>query len=203
MFLSLLFVIEINFFNNKKFISFVDEKGNLYVAPFTKSRRKKLEDAGYKKGNLFVPFSSGEIPLDKEVRKKLLKMSSRASQINSKDFEKKKLEKYSKIAKEKGISGKKISGIWLSADGPTDGIKFKTLKNKSLVAGDDWNNIDRSHLIGYYFKNRGIIVFMDEKGKSWMGPDSPKSIESLEKVGYKRLYVVRFINRDRPGSGGW
>lgn len=76
---------------NNGVITFVDERGDRYVAPDSDERRRVLKSAGYRHKGQFVPCSNGELPIDPELRKKFLKGFHRQSQIGDK-FMKKTLE---------------------------------------------------------------------------------------------------------------
>lgn len=57
--------------SNNGRISFVDGQGRLWVGASTKENYEAITKAGYDRGGIWVPFSNGEQPTDREVYEKL------------------------------------------------------------------------------------------------------------------------------------
>lgn len=64
------------FNSNNGILTFVDIEARQFVAPSTPERMQELEDAGYKEGSMYVPFSNGQIPAEPELKAKWEKMLS-------------------------------------------------------------------------------------------------------------------------------
>jgi len=58
------------FFAHRGTIAFVDGKGRKYVGQETEMARTLLESAGYTERDMFVPFSTGEVPVDENLKKR-------------------------------------------------------------------------------------------------------------------------------------
>lgn len=70
---------KVGFYNsNNGVIAFVDGEGHMRVAPATSDRSQALEEAGYKRGGIWVPFSNGELPTDPALREQWEKMREEA-----------------------------------------------------------------------------------------------------------------------------
>jgi hypothetical protein len=178
---------------NNGLISFIDEQGRLYVGSVTQDRVKELEDAGYQRGGIWVPFSNGELPVNTRAKKNLLRMRVRSDQINAKGREKEMLDRYASIAKDRGIGKQNVSGVWLNCDN----ISYKTLDGEAH-SFEGKGNEDRSKLIGKYCTNNGIITFVDEEGDRYIGPQTPDRIKALESAGYEKSgFMVPFSNGER------
>lgn len=68
---------------NNGIIAFVNEKGEIYAAPYKLVRENELREAGYKKGGFPVPFSNGEEPTKKSVAYQLDKMREKTHTLKS------------------------------------------------------------------------------------------------------------------------
>lgn len=74
--------------SNNSVITFVDEKGDRYVAPYSDERMRVLKVAGYQHKGQFVPCSNGELPINSELRKRFLRGFNRQAQIGDKMMKK-------------------------------------------------------------------------------------------------------------------
>lgn len=66
--------------SNNGVIAFIDGEGRMRVAPATSDRYRALEEAGYRRGGIWVPFSNGEMPTDPALREQWEKMREEARQ---------------------------------------------------------------------------------------------------------------------------
>lgn len=57
--------------SNNGLVAFVDEHGDCYVVRLTEKNIDVLKRAGYQQGNIYVPFSNGEVPTDPSVAQTL------------------------------------------------------------------------------------------------------------------------------------
>ncbi|MBU1000140.1 hypothetical protein KKE78_01940 [Patescibacteria group bacterium] len=60
---------------NNGLVSFVAETGELFIGKDTPDNIRYLEQAGYKRGDLYVPFSNGEEPIDEAIKQQLVEIT--------------------------------------------------------------------------------------------------------------------------------
>lgn len=57
--------------SNNGRVAFVDHQGGMWVGASTRENWEALTQAGYKRGSIWVPFSNGEVPADREIYQQL------------------------------------------------------------------------------------------------------------------------------------
>lgn len=67
------------FDTNNGVVVFVDGGQKIYVGPQTEERMRALEEEGYRKASIGVPFSNGEVPSHPEVAERWRKLMQEGS----------------------------------------------------------------------------------------------------------------------------
>lgn len=165
----------------------VDGKGQVRFSTDTSEHIQALEMAGYKKSNLLVPFSNGEVPVDPALREQWGKMREVARELAVRETTKAHIECFREEAKKKQL--KEVAGDWLIADGieaTFHGEKLGTMSNT-----DGYNmDADRLEKVGVYGCNNGVVGFVDDEGRMRIAPETDESVKALEDAGYKRGHVL-------------
>jgi len=181
---------------NNGVIVFVNEKGERWVSDSNLYKINLLKKHGYIRNVIWVPFSNGELPLDKKIRKKLLRrLIVRGRQIYEKERKREIEEIYKKIAKERGI--KPLEEIEEIKNGKVgfliaDGL-YERVGNEIVKIEDRFDPVEfdeRRKKVGFYTINNGIIAAINEKGELLVAPYEKKVVEILEKAGYKNSLTV-------------
>ena len=89
--------------SNNGTLAFVDEKGMMHAGHSTDANFQALEQAGYRRGGIWVPFSNGEVPTDPELRKQYTELREKGREINKKTNIERHLRVFSETAERKGI----------------------------------------------------------------------------------------------------
>jgi hypothetical protein len=64
---------------NNGVVVFVDEEQKIYVGPQTEERMRALQEEGYRKESIGVPFSNGEVPSHVDVAERWRKLMAEGS----------------------------------------------------------------------------------------------------------------------------
>ena len=184
--------------SNNGTLAFVDENGIMKIGHSTDGNLLALKEAGYQRGNIWVPFSNGECPVDQEIKKKYLELRERGREINRQRNIEQHLQIFSKEAERKGVVPVE-GGLFMMVDG----IEYTHFWNQSGQIGvnTDGNNfaIDRVQQVGTFGSNNGRIAFVDEKGQMWVGASTPENWEALRNANYHRGGIwVPFSNGEIP-----
>lgn len=175
-------------YNNGVF-AFVDQYGDTYILPYTDEVRAKLFLAGYTEGIVNVPMSNGEQVIDNERFKSKWESIKKAEDYGSER------EKYlaelveldlRDISRKKGVKSLPENVYEFSLD--MDSLSYtdkdgniQTLPKTHLK----YDEVLRTANTGTYNVLNGIIVFIDEKGKTFFAPINPYIEEQLKECGYK------------------
>lgn len=183
---------------NNSTLAYVDEQGIMHIGHATEENLKVLEKAGYRRGVIWVPFSNGEVPSDPELRQKYIDLREKGREINRQKTIQEHLRIYSEIAERKGIKPIK-GGLFMMVDG----IEYRFYGNETgrIEVNTDGSNmaIHRVDQVGTYDSNNGIIAFVDEQGRMWVGASTEENWKVLQKAGYTRGGIwVPFSNGEIP-----
>lgn len=156
--------------------------GEIYAAPYTRKLALLLEQAGFRNGSFYVPFSNGEHPYNRKTEWESLLLSAGVATL--KDFEEDAkvwcdehkigsidenlLESYLRIPR---------GGIPVE-DGGVYSIYYPRL-NESCV------DIVAISSLGSYSYNAGRVVFIYRDGHTYISKD-PSIMDVLQKAGYRR-----------------
>ncbi len=154
--------------NNDRLV-FVNEKGKTYVTPFASEITATLRKSGYKGRNMYVPFSNGDIPSNEIAALKWKQLCSIARKEYELREEKRKIEKLQKLAEEKNIIKLPDRIYELSLKIPKEGFEttFMDSERDHTRPVQDW---ELEHALGTYCENNGRIVFVDDKGDTYVSP---------------------------------
>lgn len=175
--------------NNGK-VSFITEDGSYYVTPYCFEVADALRKAGYKDTGLYVPFSNGDIPSDKELAQTWQTLCEEARKKHDAEELEAKKEKIRKMAEEKGLSELPEEVYKMSLEIPEDGLEtiwWGSEKSRTTPI-QDW---DLPDIMGVYCQNNGKVSFVDSTGKMYVTPFTSEVREMLAAAGYREgsLYV--------------
>ena len=169
--------------NNGKVV-FVDDQGRTFVTPFCSEIRSVLAKAGYREGSLAVPFSNGEIPANEIAALKWKQLCNLARQAFEKREEERKIMRLNDLARSKRISVLPVLAYQLSFKIPKEGFEtlfFETDRDITRPVRE-W---ELEKVLGTYCQNNGRVVFVDDKGDTYVTPHCVEVIEILEAAGYR------------------
>ncbi len=175
--------------NNGRVV-FVDGHGKTFVTPFCSEIRTFLQNAGYKEGSMFVPFSNGEVPANAVFALRWKQLCSLANKEFEKREEQRRIERLSDLARRKGLRDLNPEVYSLSMKIPKDGFEvifFESEKDTVRPVRDF--ELDRA--LGTYYQNNGRVVFVDNHGDTYVSPHCQEVSEMLSNAGYSvsSLYV--------------
>jgi len=183
--------------SNNGVIAFVDGEGRMRVAPATSDRYSALEEAGYSRGGIGVPFSNGDMPTDPTLRRQWEEMRETAREQNLKERIESHLGYFKAEAEKKQIK-QEVAGEWLTVDG----VEIEMMGTKSIIERntDGYNMaVGRLEQVGTYDSNNGVIAFVDGEGRMRVAPATSDRYSALRAAGYRRGGIgVPFSNGDMP-----
>lgn len=184
--------------SNNGTLAFVDEKGVMHAGHSTDANFQALEQAGYRRGGIWVPFSNGEVPADPELRKQYTELREKGREVDKKANIERHLHVYSETAERKGIKPVE-GGLFMMVDG----IKYRHWGNETgaIDTNTDGYNmaIRRVEQVGTFDSNNGRMAFVDEQGRMWVGASTNENYEAIRKAGYSNGGIwVPFSNGEMP-----
>ena len=183
--------------NNGRLI-FVNDEGKTYLSPYYHELNIKLKDAGYREDRMYVPLSNGEEILDSALKEKWQKLCLGASEATKIRISAERRDELQKIAVSKGIKPLPYDVYKLSFFIPAAGVRTTWFEEKNDVTYpiNEWSlNI----YLGSYFQNNGKLVFVDDKGDTFVTPFANEINATLRAAGYReRSMYVPFSNGDVP-----
>lgn len=184
--------------SNNSTLAFVDEKGVMHAGHSTDENFQALEQAGYRRGGIWVPFSNGEVPTDPELRKQYTELREKGREINKKANVERHLHVYSETAERKGVKPVE-GGLFMMVDG----IEYRHWGNETgaIDTNTDGYNmaIRRVEQVGTFDSNNGRMAFVDEQGRMWVGASTDENYEAIRKAGYANGGIwVPFSNGEMP-----
>ncbi len=186
------------FDSNNSTVAFVDERGVMRVGHATQENFDALEQAGYRRGGIWVPFSNGEVPTDPELRRQYTELRERGREDNRRRNTERHLGIYQQTAEKRGIRPVE-NGLFMMVDG-IEYRHFGTETGTVDVNTDGYNMaIRRVEQVGTYDSNNGRVAFVDEQGRMWVGACTDENFDVLQKAGYSRGGIwVPFSNGETP-----
>ena len=156
--------------------------GEIYAAPYTRSLIQLLDQAGFRNGSFYVPFSNGEHPYNRRAEWESLLLSAGVATL--KDFE----EDAKAWCDEHHIGSidEHLLGSCLKVphggipveDGGVSSTYYPRL-NETCV------DIVAISSLGSYSYNAGRVAFVYRDGHTYLSKD-PTIMDILEKAGYRR-----------------
>lgn len=183
--------------NNGKLI-FVDKKGKTYLSPYYHDLSLRLKNAGYKERKMFVPLSNGEDILDENINAKWQKLCMEANEVNKIRINLERKAELQNLAIVKGIKPLPLDIYKLSFYIPPKGVDTLWFGEKKDITYpiNEWS---LKVYLGSYFHNNGKIVFVDDKGDTFVSPFASELTPALIECGYReRSMYVPFSNGDVP-----
>lgn len=171
-------------------VVFVDNQGRTFVTPFCSEITHSLQRAGYKEGNMRVPFSNGEIPANDLLKLRWKQLCALSRMEYEKREKRRKVEKLNELAVRKNISQLPPEVYELSLKIPKEGFEvvfFETERDIVRPVRD----FELERCIGTYYNYLGRLVFVDCNGDTYVTPHCDEVARILNEAGYNvsQLYV--------------
>ena len=147
--------------------------GEIYAAPYTRKLALLLEQAGFRNGSFYVPFSNGEHPYNRKTEWESLLLSAGVATL--KDFE----EDSKAWCDEHHIGSIDDRLLESFLRIPRGGIPVEDGLNETCV------DIVAISSLGSYSYNSGRVAFVYRDGHTYISKD-PSIMDALEKAGYRR-----------------
>jgi len=183
---------------NNGTLAFVDGEGHLRIGHGTSVNVNALEEAGYRRGGMFVPFSNGEVPTDPRIREHYTELRERGHELSKKEIKERHLKVYKDVAERKKIKPLN-GGLWMMVDG-IEYRRYSPEAERVDVNTDGYNMaIGRIDQVGTYDSNNGSLAYVDEQGRLWVGASTAENFAVLGNAGYHRGGIwVPFTNGEMP-----
>lgn len=188
--------------NNNGRTAFITGDGEYRVAPSSKALFEALDQAGYKSGGLFVPFSNGEVPADPALSAQWASIRERVKALSEAERKDGLRMTFLAEAAARGIT------VGVSERGDfwrVDNVRYQgSVGGQIRTTPGPFDNVDnRADRVGYYDTNNGLLSFVDESGGAFLGALNDQNIRILEDHGYQQGAVyVSFSNGERPVEEG-
>ena len=175
---------------NNGVVAFVDKYGDTYILPNTSEIRAKLFLAGYKEGIVNVPMSNGEDVVNDDRFKKdweSIKNKNNPNRVREKYLEE--LAEYDirSISQKKGIKPLPENVYEFSIN--VDSLEYIDVDGKeheSPKSELEYDSIMKTANTGTYNISNGMIVFVDEAGKTFFAPLNSYIENQIKKCGYQK-----------------
>ncbi len=171
------------YYQNNARVVFVNDKGATHVTPFCSEITTLLRTAGYKQRSLYVPLSNGEVPANESAQLKWKQLCGLARKAFEQREAERKVQRLQGLAQRKGIKDLPYTVYSLSLQIPEGG--FETIffgSEKDLTRPVyDW---ELDHALGTYCQNNGRVVFVDNKGATYVTPHCQEVRDALVEAGY-------------------
>lgn len=156
--------------------------GEIYAAPYTRSLVQLLNQAGFRNGSFYVPFSNGEHPYSRKTEWESLLLTANIAAL--KDFE----EDAKAWCDDHHIDSIDENLLKSCLRIPRGGIPVESSGVYSIYyprLNETCVDIVAINCLGSYSYNAGRIVFVYRDGHTYISKD-PSIMDVLEKAGYRR-----------------
>lgn len=156
--------------------------GEIYAAPYTRSLVQLLDQAGFRNGSFYVPFSNGEHPYNRRAEWESLLLSAGVATL--KDFE----EDAKAWCDEHKIGSIDENLLESCLRVPHGGIPVEDCGVYSIYyprLNETCVDIVAISSLGSYSYNAGRVAFVYRDGHTYLSKD-PAIMNALEKAGYRR-----------------
>jgi hypothetical protein len=170
---------------NNGTVAFITENGEYYVTPFCFEVRDYLEELGYKDIGLYVPFSNGDIPADKDAALVWEALRNKARKVHEEKRIEEHKEKMKSLAEEKSIQPLPEQLYELCLNIPESGLMTSWMGQNptSTFPVSDW---EVPKHMGTYCQNNGKVVFVNDEGKTFVTPYCSEVRDILDAAGYRQ-----------------
>lgn len=154
----------------------------IYAAPYTRSLVQLLNQAGFRNGSFYVPFSNGEYPYSRKTEWESLLLSAGVATL--KDFE----EDARAWCDEHHIGSIDDRLLESCLRIPRGGIPVEDCGVYSIYyprLNETCIDIIAINCLGSYSYNAGRVVFVYRDGHTYLSKN-PSIMDILEKAGYRR-----------------
>jgi len=188
------------YFENNGIVTFVDNNGKTFVSPYHHEVKEILKESQYQENDMYVPLSNGEEIIDSNIDEQWKKICMDAREKSLARIAEERKERFNEIAEERSIGSLDEDVYRLSFQIPDEGIETIWFGEKHEVTMP-LNEWELEHAIGTYCQNNNKLVFVNEKGKTFVTPFASEIAATLRKAGYKeRNMYVPFSNGDIPSD---
>ena len=174
--------------NNGK-VAFVTRDGSYYVTPYCFEVADYLRANGYVEGSVFVPFSNGDVPEDEILRAEWQKLVEGARALHDEKEAQERVARCAEMARQKGIEELPSEVYDMCLQIPKEGLSYSFWGDKGrCYPVDDYRLKD---VLGTYCQNNGRVVFVDDKGNTYVTPFCEEIRDALSASRYREgsIYV--------------
>ena len=182
-------------------LAFVDENGDFYVTPYCLEVRAALNEADYKKRDLYVPFSNGDYPYDINSRAQWDILSNGAIQAFKKFQRDERIARFKMEAEKRKIQELPQDLYDMCIEIPKEGMDVKYFWKEEPSHLNGLEDSQAIEWMGSYSINNGILTFVDGEGRWFVTPSAREAAHILDECGYKNEgmnHYVPFSNGDEP-----
>ncbi len=153
--------------NNGK-VAFVTRDGSYYVTPYCFEVADYLRENGYEESSIFVPFSNGEVPEDENLRALWENLVNGAREMHKQKEEAEKVQICAELARQKGLETLPVEVYDMCLQIPREGLRYSHWGEESkCFPPEDYRLKD---VLGTWCQNNGRVVFVDDKGNTYVTP---------------------------------
>jgi hypothetical protein len=174
--------------NNGK-VAFVTRDGSYYVTPYCFDVAEYLRANGYVEGSLFVPFSNGDVPEDETLRAEWKNLVDGARALHDERDAQERANKCAEYTRQKGLEElpEEVYGMCLQI--PKEGLAYSLWGQEGRCYPVD--DYQLKEVLGTYCQNNGRVVFVDDKGNTYVTPFCEEIRDALSASRYREgsIYV--------------
>ena len=174
--------------NNGK-VAFVTRDGSYYVTPYCFDVADYLRANGYVEGSVFVPFSNGDVPEDENLRAEWRTLVEGARALHDERTAEERRNKCAEYARQKGLEDlpEEVYGMCLQI--PKEGLEYSNWGQKGKCYPVE--DYQLKETLGTYCQNNGRVVFVDDKGNTYVTPFCEEIRDALSASRYREgsIYV--------------
>jgi len=168
---------------NNGVVAFVTPDGSYYVSPFCVEVADYLNKNGYRNAYIYVPFSNMDEPSDRIQAQAWKKLCIEAKELHNRKEKERRREEVRKIARERGIRELDPSVYEMSLQIPDTGLRVKHYTEEESIT-NPIPEFSLRNAVGTYYQNNGRVVFVDDKGETYVTPYCHEVKIQLANAGY-------------------
>lgn len=170
-------------------VAFVTRDGSYYVTPYCFDVADYLRENGYVEGSVFVPFSNGEVPEDENLKTQWKTLVEGAKALHAEREAQERANKCAELARQKGLEPLPSEAYDMCIQVPKEGLVYSFWGEEGrCYPVEDYRLKD---VLGTYCQNNGRVVFVDDKGNTYVTPFCEEIRNALSASRYREgsIYV--------------